>query len=68
MDGQTFETERDVLRAMLEKHGEYDMPSARDVLGLQIRMACARAGLPKPDLDEFPAHELASRYMALIAG
>ena len=68
MATETFETERDVLRAMLELHGEHEAPTPRDVLGLQIRMTCARAGLAKPDLGHWPPSELAGTYIASIEG
>ena len=57
-----YETTRDVLRAMMVAHGEHEGPTAREALGLQIRMECARAGLPKPDLGHWPPSELASAY------
>jgi hypothetical protein len=67
-DEPTYETERDVLRAMLEMHGEHEAPTPRDVLGMQIRMTCARAGLPMPDLGHWPPSELVGTYMDRIAG
>jgi len=67
-DEPTHETTRDVLRAALELHGQHEAPTARESLEIAIRMECARAGLPKPDFDHFPAGELASSYMSSIGG
>lgn len=59
---QIHETEHDVLKAALELHATHEEPTPREVLSLQIRGICARAGLPKPDFDHFPPSELASSY------
>lgn len=68
MTDQTFETERDVLRAALEMHAQNDAPSTWDVLEIQIRTMCARAGLPRPDLKHFPPSETADAYFASLDG
>lgn len=65
---ETTETERDVLRAMLETHARHEAPTPRDVLELAIRMTCARAGLPKPDFEHWPSDDLARSYMDSIGG
>ena len=57
------ETERDVLRDALALHGDHEGPTPRDVLGIVIRMTCARNGLPRPNLDFWPPAELSGLYM-----
>lgn len=65
-DVREYETERDVLRASLEAYGSHEAPTAREVLELQIRDACARQGLPKPDFNHWPGSEMATHYFSTI--
>lgn len=58
----TTETVEDVLRDALDLHGRHETPTAREALGMSIRLTCAQQGLPKPDLDSWPPHERAATY------
>lgn len=57
-----FENTRDVLREAMALHGSHEAPTAREVLAIQIRLECARNGLPKPDFNHFPPSELGASY------
>lgn len=52
------ETPRQVLAAAVDMVTTWDPPTARDVLGIFIRMECARAGIAMPRLDGFDKDEI----------
>jgi len=62
-DAPDTESTRDVLIDALTKVSEHEPPTSREVLQIVIRLECARAGLPKPDFDCYPAGDVLNQVL-----